>query len=109
MNKQKAIEAFRKVAQEYFDTTNKHRKINLSGDYRFYNGICYALNRITGCDGYLLMNFCLDELKFPNGELDIHYNENQYVSDWEDRAYMCLLVAELLEDGTIKFSKFKNF
>ena len=67
---------------------------------RFDNGICWAVKAVIGSVAYKIIDTllsCLQDGWIPNGDL-IPYDRRP--SSWEDRATMCLLMAEWIEtDG----------
>lgn len=68
----------------------------------FYSGICMASELASGDPAmYSLCTQALQEIQkgFVGGFLDdAMYGNNAYLRPWEQRAWMCLLMAHWLED-----------
>jgi len=95
-------EMLRKIAQKYFDNPES---INTLA------GICYNLSmEFTFPNAYEHMSQIMDQMGYEDYSrfaTEDEYQDYDFIYSnvgWQSRAYMCLLIAEMLEDGTLQIN-----
>ena len=89
---------FRRISQIYFDTPELIEEVN---------GICYNMSveylKYIDTDISDQISYLMEQIGYEHGHF--RTEEGFYclcsTEQWESRAYMCLFLAKMLEDGTL--------